>query len=48
VGLIFVVIAISIAVATVVGGYHYAADILLGVVVAVVVFVATFGMLRPG
>jgi membrane-associated phospholipid phosphatase len=48
VGLIFLVIASSIAVATVVGGYHYVADILLAVVVAVMVFVATFGMLKPG
>jgi hypothetical protein len=46
VGLIFLVIAVSIA--TVVGGYHYAADVLLASAVAVVVFVATFWMLKPG
>jgi membrane-associated phospholipid phosphatase len=46
--LIFLVIAISIAVATVVGGYHYAADVLLASVVAVAVFVATFWILKPG
>lgn len=42
VGLIFLCAAISIAVATVVGGYHYVADVLFALVVAVVVFVGTF------
>ena len=42
VGLIFLWVAISIAVATVVGGYHYAADVLFALPVAVAVFVATF------
>ena len=46
VGLIFLVIAISIAVATVVGGYHYAADVLPAASIAVLVFVATFGILK--
>jgi membrane-associated phospholipid phosphatase len=44
VGRVFLVLALSIAVATVAGGYHYAADVLLAAVVAVVVFVGTFGM----
>jgi membrane-associated phospholipid phosphatase len=48
VGLIFLVLALSIAVATVAGGYHYAADVLLASVVAIVVFVATFWTLKPG
>lgn len=38
IGLIFLWIAISIAVATVVGGYHYAADVLFAAVIATVVF----------
>src|SRR5580704_5195863 len=42
VGLIFLWAAISIAVATVVGGYHYTADVLFALLVAVVVFVGTF------
>jgi len=41
-GLIFLLISVSIAIATVVGGYHYAADALLASLVAVVVFAATF------
>lgn len=41
-GLIFLLISISIAIATVVGGYHYAADTLLASLVAIVVFAATF------
>jgi membrane-associated phospholipid phosphatase len=40
-GLIFLWMALSIAVATVVGGYHYAADVLLAIVIAVLVFGAT-------
>jgi len=42
VGLIFLWAALSIAVATVVGGYHYAADVLFALLVAVFVFVGTF------
>ena len=45
-GLIFLVIALSIAIATVVGGYHYAADALLAVMVAIVVFVGTYPTMR--
>lgn len=41
-GLIFLLISVSIAIATVVGGYHYAADALLASLVAIVVFAATF------
>ena len=48
VGLIFLGIALSIMLATVVGGYHYAADVVLAGVVALVVFAATFPMLKPG
>jgi membrane-associated phospholipid phosphatase len=42
VGLLFLWVALSIAVVTVVGGYHYAADVLFALVVAVLVFVSTF------
>jgi membrane-associated phospholipid phosphatase len=42
VGLIFLWAALSIAVATVVGGYHYAADVLFALLVAGFVFVGTF------
>ena len=45
-GLIFMFIALSITIATVVGGYHYAADALLAVLVAIVVFAATYPALR--
>ena len=48
VGMMFLVIALSIAVATVVCGYHYAADVLLALVVAVLVFISTLGMLKLG
>ncbi len=41
-GMIFLWIALSIAVATVVGGYHYAADVLFALVVALLVFAGTF------
>jgi membrane-associated phospholipid phosphatase len=41
-GLIFIWVALSIAVATVVGGYHYAADVLFALLVAVLAFVGTF------
>lgn len=46
VGLIFLLIALSIAVATVMGGYHYAADALMAAVVAIVVFAATYPTLK--
>jgi membrane-associated phospholipid phosphatase len=36
-GLIFLGIAVSIGVATVIGGYHYAADVLSAIVIAVLV-----------
>jgi membrane-associated phospholipid phosphatase len=42
VGLIFLWVALSIAVATVVGGYHYAADVLSALLVAILMFVGTF------
>ena len=45
-GLIFLLIALSIAVATVMGGYHYAADALLAMVLAIVVFAATYSALK--
>lgn len=45
-GLIFLVIGVSIAVATVVGGYHYAADSLLASLLAIIVFAATFHTLK--
>jgi hypothetical protein len=47
VGLIFLGISLSIALATIVGGYHYAADVLLAVPAAVLVFLATYALLRP-
>ena len=46
-GLIFLLISISIAIATVLGGYHYAADALLASLVAIVVFAATFPTMKP-
>ena len=47
-GLIFLLIGVSIAIATVVGGYHYAADALLAALVAIIVFAATFHGLKTG
>jgi membrane-associated phospholipid phosphatase len=41
VGLIFLWVALSIAVATVVSGYHYAADVLFALLVTVLVFVGS-------
>lgn len=41
-GAVFLAMAISIAVATVVCGYHYAADVLLAVAVTVLVFIVTW------
>jgi membrane-associated phospholipid phosphatase len=43
IGAVFLWIAISIAVATVVGGYHYAVDVLLAVAIAILVFAVTYG-----
>jgi membrane-associated phospholipid phosphatase len=42
VGAVFLWIALSIAASTIVGGYHYAADVLLAVAIAVLIFAATF------
>jgi hypothetical protein len=47
-GLIFLIIGVSIAIATVVGGYHYAADALLASLTAIMVFAATFPTLKAG
>jgi hypothetical protein len=47
-GLIFLLIGVSIAIATVVGGYHYAADALLASLIALMVFAATFHTLKTG
>ena len=44
-GLIFLLIALSIVVATVMGGYHYAADALMAALVTVV-FAATYPTLK--
>jgi len=41
-GAIFLWIAVSIAVATVVGGYHYAVDVLLALAIAILVFAVTY------
>jgi membrane-associated phospholipid phosphatase len=40
-GLVFALVAVSIAVATVVGGYHYVADVLSGILVAFLIFFVT-------
>jgi membrane-associated phospholipid phosphatase len=42
-GAIFLGLAISIAVATVVGGYHYAVDVLSASAIAILVFAVTYG-----
>jgi len=47
-GLIFLLIGVSIAIATVVGGYHYVADTVLAALVAIIVFAATFHALKTG
>ena len=44
VGAIFLWIAISIAAATIIGGYHYAADVLLATAIAVLAFAITLGI----
>jgi membrane-associated phospholipid phosphatase len=41
VGLVFLWMALSICVATIVGGYHYVADVLVGIGIAVLVCVVT-------
>ena len=41
-GAIFLWVAVSIAVATVVGGYHYAVDVLLASAIAILVFAVTY------
>jgi len=45
-GLIFLLIALSIVVAVVMGGYHYAADALMAAALAIVVFAATYPTLK--
>ena len=45
-GLIFLLIALSIVVAVVMGGYHYAADALMAAAPAIVVFAATYPTLK--
>lgn len=45
-GLVFLVVSIWIAVAAVVGRYHYALDVLLGAITALSVFVASYAYLR--
>jgi PAP2 superfamily len=42
VGAIFLWVALSIAAATIVGGYHYVADVFLAAAIAVLIFAATF------
>jgi membrane-associated phospholipid phosphatase len=44
IGAMFLWIAISIAVATVVGGYHYAADVLSASAIAILVFAVTYSV----
>ena len=44
IGAMFLAIAISIAVATVVGGYHYAADVLSASAIAILVFAVTYSV----
>ena len=43
-GVVFLCISLSIAVASVLGRYHYAADVILGIAVALVVFAAEHGI----
>jgi len=42
-GVVFCWLAVSIAIAAVVGGYHYVADVLLAFVIAVLIFAAFNG-----
>jgi membrane-associated phospholipid phosphatase len=46
VGLIFLWVALSIAIGTIVGGYHYVADVLLAAAVALLIFGASLCMYR--
>ena len=46
-GLVFLVISFWIAVAAVIGGYHYAIDVLLGAAMALIVAAAWFCHLIP-
>ncbi|QNI30591.1 phosphatase PAP2 family protein [Alloacidobacterium dinghuense] len=46
-GVVFLVVAFAIAVAAVVGGYHYAIDVLLGAAMALIVAAAWFSHLIP-
>ena len=46
-GIVFLVIAVWISLAAVVGGYHYAIDVLLGAVVTLAVFAAWLAHLIP-
>jgi membrane-associated phospholipid phosphatase len=41
---IFVCMAVSIGVSTIVGGYHYVADVLLAAALALLIFGASFCM----
>jgi membrane-associated phospholipid phosphatase len=45
VGLLFLSIAIAISLGAVIGRYHYALDVLLGAVVALLVFLASYRFL---
>jgi len=47
-GAIFLWMAVSIAVATVVGGYHYAVDVLLASTIAILVFAVTYSVGHAG
>jgi membrane-associated phospholipid phosphatase len=45
-GLVFLFVAVCIAVAAVVGRYHYALDVLLGALTALVVFLSSYLYLK--
>ena len=47
-GILFCIAALSVAVATVYGRYHYAADALAGVLVGVAAFMISNRIHRPG
>jgi len=44
---IFLIVAIAIAIAAVAGGYHYAIDVLLGAALAIIVFAIWLSHLIP-
>ena len=46
-GVIFLIVAIAIAIAAVAGGYHYAIDVLLGAALAIIVFAIWLSHLIP-